>query len=251
MKTFLDGKQPLVAMIQCRRADECIRKIKDSLADGAEAFGVQLCQLAREERSKDNLKAIFAACGDKPIYITSYRYNESTGMTDEECADLLLQGLECGATLCDIPGDLYDKNAYQITDNESAVEKQKVLIDRIRQNGGEVLISTHNFRDLSGEEIFRVAKAQAAHGADILKIVVKSESENRLSDYIRVIRQIKEETGKPVLLLDIGACSALMRKVGPLFGTCMYLCVQSHGELDTPAQPLLRDVKTIREALCH
>ena len=29
----------------------------------------------------------------------------------------------------------------------------------------------------------------------------------------------------------------------------MYLCVQEHGELATPAQPLLKDVKIIRNTM--
>ena len=40
--SFLNHDKPLIcAMIQCRTADECIEKIKMSLIDGAEAFGIQ------------------------------------------------------------------------------------------------------------------------------------------------------------------------------------------------------------------
>lgn len=247
IKTFLDGKKPLVAMIQCRTADECIKKIKRSISDGAEALGIQLCQLSRNERTDENLKAIFDACQDKPIYITSYRYNESTGMSDGECVKLLLKGLDFGATLLDVPGDLFDKNSYQMTEDETAVKLQKELVEKIHNNGGEVLISTHDFRELTADEIFGIAKLQSNHGADIIKIVVKAENENMLPEYIKAIQKINREIKKPVLFLDVGVCSNILRKVGPDLGTCMYLCVESHNKLDTPAQPVLKNLKLIKE----
>ena len=40
---------PIVGMIQCSTAAESIEKIRASLADGADAIGVQLCKLAPEE----------------------------------------------------------------------------------------------------------------------------------------------------------------------------------------------------------
>lgn len=249
MKTFLDGSKPLVAMIQCRTEKECIEKINRSFIDGAEAFGVQLCQLKREERTSEKLKNIFSACKDKPIYVTSYRYNQSEGMSDRECADLLIKALECGATLLDIPGDLFSQNQYQITTDKTAVELQRGLIETIHKKGGEVLISTHDFRELSGEEVFNIAKLQSEHGADVIKIVVKSESIEKLPEYIKVIQRVNKEIGKPFLFLDVGACSNILRKVGGFFGSCMYLCVESHSELDTLAQPTIKQVLTIRNAM--
>ena len=247
VKTFLDGSKPLVAMIQCATARECIEKIGLSLEGGAQAVGVQLCRLKKSERSDANLKAIFASCKDKPVYITSYRIGESAGMSDAQCAKLLVRALECGATLCDIPGDLFCQNKFQITTDSKAVEKQKKLIETIHGKGGEVLISTHDFRDLSADEIFSIAKLQVEHGADVIKIVVKSENESRLPEYVKVIQKINRELKKPLLFLDSGACSNILRKVGPDLGTCMYLCVYRHGEFDTAAQPVLENLKLIRD----
>ncbi len=247
MKTFLDGSKPLTAMIQCRTAEECINKIKLSLSEGAEALGIQLCQLSRDERTDEKLKSVFNSCEEKPIYITSYRGSESKGLSDNECADLLFKGLDFGATLLDIPGDFFAQNKYQITTDKEAVKLQKELIDTIHKKGGEVLISTHDFRQLSGEEIFGIAKLQAEHGADIIKIVVKSQSLKMLPEYIETINKVNEEIKKPFLFLDTGACSNILRKVGPELGTCMYLCVQKHDELDTPTQPILKNLKLIRD----
>ncbi len=249
-KSFLTpGFHPIVGMIQCHTARECKDKISRSLYAGAEAIGLQLEQLNKDERSEEILTELMNACLDRPIYITSYRGANSSDLSDEECTSLLLKGLKCGGTLCDVVGDFFDRNDHQMTENPLAVTKQKELISRIHDMGGEVLISTHDMRDLSGDDIFRIAMLQAEHGADIIKIVVKSESLDRIGEYADVIRRVRRETGKPFLFLDGGACANLLRKIGVNLGTAMYLCVQSHGPLDTPAQPAIKCIRTLREEM--
>ena len=247
--SFLNTKKPfLTAMIQCHTADDCIEKIKKSHKEGAEAFGIQLCQLYLEERSEEHLKRIFAACEGKPIYITSYHLRESENLTEEDCVELLLRGLKCGATLCDVRGDQYDPCECQLTKDMVSVKKQKALIDEIHRLGGEVLMSTHDFRPLSCEDVIAVAKEQLSRGADIIKIVIKNDDENSLPEAIKTISELKK-LGRKFLFLDIGACAKVVRRLGPSLGVCMYLCVDHHGELDTPEQPLICEVKYIRDNL--
>jgi len=133
--SFLNSDKPLItAMVQYPTPEECVAKIKASLADGADAIGIQLCRLKREYRTKNILTKIFAACDGKPIYVTSYRYGESENFTDEECAELLLLALDCGATLCDVMGDMYDRSPqYELADKEEAINKQKALIAEIHR----------------------------------------------------------------------------------------------------------------------
>ena len=246
-KSFLHAQKPwLTAMIQCTTPEACIAKIHASAQEGADAYGIQLCCLERQYRTEAQLREIFAACSDAPIYITSYRGKSSAGMTDDECAELLLMGLRAGATLCDVMGDFYSPVETQLTTDETAIQKQKQLIGRIHAMGGEVLMSTHDFRPLSPETILAVAKAQESRGADILKIVIRDTDTAQLPDYLKCIQTVIAETKKPFLLLSSGPAGWWLRRQGPAVGVCMYLCVQSHGELDTPAQPLLREVTEFR-----
>ena len=248
MATFLSYEKPLLcAMIQCRTPDECIEKIKRSLRGGADALGIQLCKLEREYRTKEELTRIFAACEGKPIYITSYRGGQSKGLSDEECAEFLLLGIECGATLADVMGDLFDKTEkYELTTNAEAIRKQKELIQKIHSMGGEVLMSCHTHARLSLEENLMIAKAQEERGADVIKIVNNSEDDGDLLAYIEAIRKITSSTDKKLLLLSTNN-SRILRYIGPSLGVCMYLCVESYGELDTTVQPKLADVKAIRD----
>jgi acid phosphatase family membrane protein YuiD len=51
-------KPPLVAMVQEKTAEGAIAVIMNSLAEGAEAFGIQLCYLTPEYRTEEKLKLI-------------------------------------------------------------------------------------------------------------------------------------------------------------------------------------------------
>lgn len=240
-------KPPLVSMIQAATPEEAICLIVESLYDGADAFGIQLCWLKREYRTEETLRNIFSYCQNKPIYITSYRAKESAGMTDDECVELLLLGLKCGATLCDVMGDLYHPEKYELTFDEEAVAKQKALIDKIHEMGGEVLISSHVHTYFDEEQVMMYAKAQAERGADIPKIVSKADTEEEMMTGFKIITRLKNELGKPFLFLVGGAYSKLIRQVGPAFGTSMYLCLVNYRPGVAMVQPLLRSAKAIRD----
>ena len=246
--TFLIYQRPLLcAMIQCPTPDECIEKIRRSIAGGADALGIQLCKLEKQYRTETELKRIFAACEGKPIYITSYRSGHSKDLSDEECAALLIKGIRCGATLADVMGDMFDQGAlYELSTDTLAIEKQKALIAEIHAMGGEVLMSCHTKHALSVEDNLMIAKAQEERGADILKIVDVAESKSEIPSYIKSIQKIVADTDKKLLFLVSGE-GRIIRYIGPNFGVCMYLCVESHGELDTKEQPTLKKIKAVRD----
>ena len=248
MPTFLEYEKPLLtAMIQCATPEECIQKIKASIAGGADALGVQLCKLEIPYRTPENIRKIFEACDGKPIYVTSYPHGASVNFTDEQCAELLLLALDCGGTLFDVRGDMFDKSPYyELTENPEAIQKQKELIDKIHRRGGEVLMSSHTFKDLSIEENLRIAKAHEERGADVIKIVNRIGNKDSIPTQIASIQKIMQRTNKKLLFLVSGE-GRVIRYIGPNFGVCMYLCVSEHGEMDTPEQPLLSDLVAIRD----
>ena len=245
---FFHYERPLLcAMIHPVNPTDAIRKIKDSLADGAEVFGIQLEKLKHEYRNKATLNEIFEACEGRPIYVTSYRTAENANLSDEQCAELLLLALDCGATLCDIMGDMFDRSPYyELTKDPQAIKKQRQLIDEIHRRGGKVLISCHTHKDLSVEESLMIAKAQEERGADVIKIVNKAETVASLPKHIETIQTILANTDKKLLYL-LGGEGTLIRYIGANFGVCMYLCVAYHEALDTKDQPLLKRVKAIRD----
>ena len=248
MATFLEYQKPLlVAMVEDSTPDEMICTILDSLYDGAEAFGIQLCKLKHEYRNEKTLKRIFSYCEGKPIYITSYRTAENKDLTDDECVEFLLMGLRAGATLCDVMGDLYHPEDDQLTFDPEAVEKQKQLIQKIHEMGGEVLISSHLSRYFDEEEILAYARAQIERGTDVVKIVNKSNSEDEQMANLQIAYRLKKELDKPYLFLAGGMHARLIRQIGPTLGVCMYLCLNRYRPVSTKAQPILRSTKQIRD----
>jgi hypothetical protein len=120
--SFINASRPLLcAMIQETNPKDAIDLINNCRFDGAEAFGIQLECLKREYRNETDLKAIFDACANLPIYVTSYRNYESTGYTDQECMDYLKLAAKCGATLCDVMADTFDIQPDGTTFDKKAV----------------------------------------------------------------------------------------------------------------------------------
>ena len=250
MSFFTQTRPMLVAMVQERTPDGATDVILNSLYDGADAFGIQLESLEREFRTPETLKKIFAACAGRPIYITSYRTSQSKGMTDDECADLLLTGLEAGADLGDVPGDFFHPEKNQITFDGKAVEKQIRLTEKIHSMGKEALMSSHLQAFYPKEDVLRFADAQKQRGADVVKIVSEANSRRELLECIGICEELKESLGRPFLFLAGGSENRLLRLIGPAFGVCMYLCVQQYKPGNTKAQPILRAAKAIRDNMC-
>ena len=249
--TFLTYQKPLLcAMVQDTTPDEMICTIMNSQYDGAEAFGIQLENLLPEYRTLDHLKKIFSYCRNKPIYLTSYRSHSNKGLTDDERVEFLLLGLEAGGTLCDVEGDLYHREPNELTFDPEAVAKQEALIKKIHEMGGEVLMSTHIHDYFDEEKNLKIALEQKKRGADVVKIVNFSRTEEEQIANINTIYRLKKELdGTPFLYLVNGAESRLIRQFGARLGVCMYLCVQNYVSVSSKEQPLLRSMKIARDAL--
>lgn len=143
-------------------------------------------------------------------------------------------------------GDLFDKQSDEVAVDERAIEKQMKLIEAIHEKGGEVLISSHILKYTPAERVLEVAKEHQRRGADISKIVVDADTMEQQLENLKIINLLKENLEIPFLFLSGGECH-ILRRIGGELGNCMYLCVYEHDELATPKQPLLKNVKAIRD----
>lgn len=244
--SFVHVHRPLLTVMISEatiEADKVV--IANAIYGGAEAFCIQLEKLAPEYRTLEQLKDLFAECHGRPIYITAYR----EGLNDEQCVELLLLGLEAGATLCDIMGDMYHSEKSQMTFDQAAVAKQKALIDTIHSRGGEVLMSAHLPDYLDPETVMAYAHAQAERGADVVKIVSWAKDEQQMMANINLAHRMRCELDRPFLFLNVGECGMLLRQIGPALGACLYLCQERYIEGRGSGQPLLTSAKKIREGM--
>ena len=246
--TFLNQNKPLITcMVQAKNPNDMINLIRNAAYDGADAFGFQMEQLEAQYHNEETVKMLFDAMGNRPIYATYYRGATNTGKSEEEIAAGYLWLLEHGATLIDVIGDLYCPTKYEITRDPVAVEKQKRLIEEIHARGGEVLMSSHTLTFMSSEEILSIAKEHQARGADISKIVSAANSEEEELENLKTAALLRRELNIPFLFLCGGTHTKLLRTIGPMLGSCMWLTVQSHDACSTKHQPVCRAIRAIAD----
>lgn len=246
--TFLNREKPLLTnMIQAETPEACISTAREAIFDGADAFGLQLCQMRPDNRQKKIIRTFFLIWRP-PGLSDHYRNGFSKHCSDEERAEELMLALKAGGTLCDIMGDYFDPSPLELTENPQAIDRQKKLIDQIHSLGGEVLMSSHTLCFLPAEKVLQIAKAHENRGADIVKIVTASNSEEELLENLKICSLLKQELRVPYLFLSVGPYCKIHRIVGPMLGCCMWLCVQRYDALSTKNQPLLR---ATREVIHH
>ncbi len=249
-RTFLKCEKPLlVCMVQADNPARIKELIDRSLPEGAEAFGMQFCKMKEEYRNRDTYKALFDLVAPLPVYVTNYRrYGENAGKSDDVLAAELLELAECGATLCDVMGDFFDPCEGELSMDAAAIQKQTALIDALHARGAEVLMSSHVLKFTPAERVLEIAREHERRGADICKIVTGAENMEQQIENLRIITLLKENLKIPFLFLTGGECH-ISRRLGGTLGNCMSLCVYEYDELATPSQPLLADMKLIRDLI--
>ena len=151
-----------------------------------------------------------------------------------------------GADLLDVPGNMFTHEEFELTHDPAAVEKQRKLIDEIHALGKKVLMSTHVDQFLSQKEVLAIAEAQQERGADVLKIVTRSDSAKELTDNLETTRVLCERMDSASLFLSSGDMCRFHRITGPYLGCCMWLATFEAGRKD---QPLLSDLKPLLDLL--
>lgn len=246
-RSFLGNDKPLITvMVQADNPDRIKELMDKSVPDGAEAFGIQFEQMKSEYRTKEVYKTLFSYAKDKPVYVTNYRHTSNEGKSDDVLATELAEIAECGADLCDVIGDCFDRQHDEVARSEKAIQKQTELIDNLHQKGVKVLMSSHIMKFTSAQRVLEIANQHKRVGADISKIVVGAESMEEQIENLRIANLLKKNLGIPFLFLSSGECK-ILRRIGGELGCCMYLCVYEHDNRSTPEQPLLKNIISIRE----
>ena len=201
--SFLNNdKATRTVMVQANNPARIKELMDKSVPAGAEAFGIQLEQLKSIYRTKEVYKDIFAYSKDKPLYVTNYRTAKNGGKTDEQLAEELLEAADCGADLCDMMGDYFDPQPGEMTDDETAVGKQKTLIEKLHEKGASVLMSSHILKFTPADKVLKIALEHQRRGADISKIVVGADNREQELENLRIINLLKEKLDIPFLFLS-------------------------------------------------
>lgn len=247
---FGKDKAVLTTMVQAATPQRIKELIDKSVPEGAEAFGMQFEQLKAEYRTKEVYRDLFSYTKDRPVYVTNYRHTTNEGKTDDELGEELVEFAECGADLCDVMGDYFDRQPDEVAVDKDAIEKQKDLIKKIHDKGAKVLMSSHVYKYTPARRVLEIALEHQSRGADISKIVTGATTMEEQLENLKIINMLKEKLDIPFLFLCVDSCG-ILRRIGGELGCCMYLCVHEHDELATATQPLLKDVKIIRDTMTY
>ncbi len=245
---FNNDKATLTVMVQANNPARIKELMDKAVPSGAEAFGIQFEQMLPEYRTPEVYRDLFSYAEGRPLYVTNYRDKQNSGKSDVELSDELVEFAECGADLCDMMGDYFDRQPDEVAVDENAINKQIKLINRIHEKGAKVLMSSHVTKYTPAERVLEIALEHQRRGADISKIVVGADNMEQEIENLKIINMLKEKLDIPFIFLSLGECK-ILRRIGGEFGCCMYLCVYEHDSFATPAQPLLSDVKLIRYLL--
>ncbi len=253
--SFINSERAIVTcMVQADNPDRIRELVEHASAEGAEAFGMQFCRMKAEYRSEKTYKELFSLAGSLPVYVTNYRTMENAQKSDDTLAEELVELAECGATLCDVMGDMFDRPEGEPTivggptKNEEAINKQMKLVEELHARGAEVLMSSHLMKFTPAEEVLEIAKEYERRGADIAKIVVAADTMEEQIENLRILNLLKENLKISFLFLS-GGESRLLRLIGGNVGNCMSLCIYERDDFATKAQPLLRDMLLVRDGI--
>ena len=229
MKTFLKSDRPIITgMLKSKDKNGILAEIQRIRADGAEAYGFQIDILEDEFKQPHHLKEIFDAMSDKPIYCTNYmRGNTTENISWNTLRDQLLMVVDLGATLIDIPADMFDSSDMELSMNKQAIEEQMRLIDEIHRRGGEVLMSSHVLRYVPKEVVLTIAEQHKARGADISKIVTEANNISELNHNFEIESLLESRLGIKHLFLCNGTHCKKHRLLGPLLGSCLFLATEN------------------------
>ena len=241
-------KATLTVMVQADNPTRIKELMDKAVPAGAEAFGIQFEQMLPEHRTPEVYRDLFSYAKGRPSYVTNYRGRQNGEKSDEELAEELVELAKCGADLCDVMGDYFDRQPDEVAVDETAINKQMKLINRIHEKGAKVLMSSHIMKYTPAERVLEIALEHQRRGADISKIVVDAGNTEQELENLKMINMLKEKLDIPFLFLSGGECK-MLRRVGGEVGACMYLCVYEHDSFSTLTQPLLSDVKLIRYLL--
>ena len=239
------GKTFITPLLMSQTEEDLILEIRNAIGQGADSFGFMMERLPKELRVKDKLRMFFAEMEGFPIYVTCYSNGDVIEETDDDRAEYLLQAIECGATMADIRGDMFAPCGGELTVDETAIEKQKALIEKIHKMGKEALISTHvhydgKFSFLTKDEVLHIALEHQNRGADMAKIVTNADTDEELTENFKTFFYVREKLDIELLFLCNGKKALAHRLAGPLIGEpIVFVREKNHAaDLNATQQPI-------------
>lgn len=227
--------------------DECVGVFRNAIYEGTDALGVMMNTLNPEERTEEKLRALFNYAGDVPVLAMNYRQQKTPfpHLDDQTLVDSLFVAARAGADMVDLMGDLHDECDGELTNDASAIGKQKELISQFHDMGVTVLMSSHAYTFMDTEQTIDHFLQLQSRGADIVKIAMSVHSEDEADEAFRTTLLLKNKLSLPYVFVCMGQYGKRHRLMAPMLGADYALCVQSYTANAHREQVLLRAARTV------
>ncbi|MGI6070359.1 MAG: type I 3-dehydroquinate dehydratase [Blautia sp.] len=215
----------------CREAEALVAAGADMAEWRADFFSGLFDQSAVE----DILKTIAGILEQIPIIFTirTAREGSELQISTEDYVNINQKVSELGIA------DLIDVEAL------TEEGKMRRLINRIHENGGKVIASSHNFTAAPPKkELFKLMQKLDKAGGDILKIAVMPKTLFDVWELLEATNDMTVEyTEKPVVTMAMGDMGGLSRFSGELFGSSITFGVV--GKASAPGQIPIEELREL------
>lgn len=268
--SFAKQEGPLLVDVIKERTFAGIRTaILNGALDGAMGYDIHLSPLTEEVTEEKVAKLV--SLTQKPIMVLDYKTTyegKSIPMEDTERMERLMTCIKAGASCVDMQGYTFSlcdtKNSLlsfdgksdgmsfisampdEVTLDQTVIEKQKEYIESVHEAGGEVLLSTHTHKFMTCEQITDLVHFLDNRGADVLKIVGVSDTDDELAEVLRTVIKLKTMGTKARLHYHtVGKCGRITRLIAPMLGSYLMFCCDRYNEASLSDMP---DLKTMTDA---
>ena len=245
-RSFVNRQEPAVTLL-CKPGSlaEAVALARSAESDGADGIAIEISDLPLEERTRDAFRSLIDAV-PLPFMFIDYRGDKFCGKDDDARQQYLLAAAEAGADVIDVIGDLYAPAPRELTQDAEAIARQRKLIDEIHTRGAYALMSSHITNEhLRAEEVLDHLRAQSDRGADILKIVVRSDSDEEFVESVRTMLLLRRELDKPFIYLASGRFGRAVRYLGPQLGVAVEFAVHDYDAKGIYNQPTIRSFRGV------
>lgn len=238
-KPLFDAANPFAAKLVCDITDNsvegAIATIRRAAFKGADVFNLNVSLLDYE--NLEEISRIFTDV-QMPVFTAVRRASflsvyggtpfPPRQQTDAERVDVHLRCLDFGSVGVDMELDTFhvDKGPESqanevnagvdrarastlgpigdVSFDADAIALQKDAIRQIKARNGFVIMSTHTARPINTSEALLVANAAAERGADYVKMVVRTRSQDDQDELVRASLSLRKTLSVPFILMPMG-----------------------------------------------
>ena len=255
------GSPIIIGVLKESSVPATLKTVKNCEAEGACAFDLHVSLLEGKDREPDRLERIFSQA-KSPILAVHYN-NVPQGVkknSSEERMEELVRAVEVGASGIDMQGYTFcqsplatlegkDEKKYpfitarpkEVTLDDAVITRQRQVIDKVHDLGGEVLMSTHTGVYLNTEQIVSLALEIEKRDVDIIKLVTPVNTKEEVAEALQSIIELKKNIKRAKVHFHCsGRLGRITRYIAPYFGASIVFATDYYNERADKEQLLIK-----------